>query len=75
MKTSVDIPGTALRELMKHTRAKTKRQAIVTAVTEFNQRRRMAALARHSGAFRSLLSNDAIEALEQAEPHGRRQRS
>jgi hypothetical protein len=30
----------------------------------------MAALIKHSGTFRSLLTNDEIEALENREPHG-----
>ena len=72
MKTSVDIPEDELRDLVKFTRAKTKRQAIVTAVVDYNQRRRMAALVRHSGGFRSLMTNEEIEALDEREPHGRR---
>lgn len=64
MKTSVDIPNDELRELLRFTRAKTKREAIVTAIADFNQRRRMAALVKHSGTFRSLMTNEQIEALE-----------
>jgi len=75
MKTTVDIPDDELRDLVGFTRARTKRQAIVTAIEEFNRRQRMAALVRHSGAFRSLLPNDQIEALEEREPHRRRGRS
>jgi Arc/MetJ family transcription regulator len=45
MKTTIDIPERSLREAMKHTGAKTKRAAVVTAVDEFNRRRRLAALA------------------------------
>jgi hypothetical protein len=70
MKTTVEIPDDELRDLVRFTRAKTKRAAIVTAIADFNQRRRMAALTRHSGTFRSLLTNDQIEALENREPHG-----
>jgi hypothetical protein len=71
MKTTVDIPDRQLRDLVRFTRAKTKRAAIVTAIEDFNQRRRMAALVKHSGTFRSLPTNDGIEALESREPHGR----
>ncbi|MGD0948416.1 MAG: type II toxin-antitoxin system VapB family antitoxin [Candidatus Binatia bacterium] len=70
MKTTVEIPDDELRDLVRFTRAKTKRAAIVTAIEDFNQRRRMAALIKHSGTFRSLLTNDEIEALENREPHG-----
>ena len=71
MKTSLEIPDDELRDLVKFTRAKTKREAIVTAITDFNRRRRMAALVKHSGAFRSLPTNEEIEALEAREPHAR----
>lgn len=71
MKTTVEIPDDELRDLVRFTRAKTKRAAIVTAIEDFNQRRRMAALVQHSGTFRSLLTNEDIEVLESREPHGR----
>lgn len=45
MKTTIDIPEKLLAETIKHTGAKTKRDAVVTAVSEFNRRRRLASLA------------------------------
>ena len=48
MKTTVDIPDDELREAMRHTRATTKREAIVTAIAQFNRRRRMAALVKQA---------------------------
>jgi len=45
MKTTIDIPDKSLREAIKHTGAKTKRDAVVTALTEFNRRRRLEELA------------------------------
>ena len=45
MKTTIDIPEKLLAETIKHTGAKTKRDAVVTAVIEFNRRRRLGALA------------------------------
>jgi len=71
MKTTVEIPDAELRDLVKFTRAKTKREAIVTAIVDFNHRRRMAALIKHSGTFRSLPTNEEIEALEAQERHDR----
>jgi hypothetical protein len=41
MKTTIDIPEKALKEATRHTGAKSKRDAIVTAVEEFNRRRRL----------------------------------
>jgi Arc/MetJ family transcription regulator len=45
MKTTIDIPDMLLREAIKHTGAKTKRDAVVTAVDEFNRRRRLEEMA------------------------------
>ncbi len=74
MKTTVEIPDDELRDLVRFTRAKTKRAAIVTAIEDFNRRRRMAALVKHSGTFRTLRTNDEIEELEYREPYQRRER-
>jgi Arc/MetJ family transcription regulator len=41
MKTTIDIPDKELRDVMKHTRAKTKREAVVAAVSEYNRRCRV----------------------------------
>ena len=64
IKTTVDIPDKTLREAMKFSKAKTKREAILAALDEFNRKRRMAALVKHSGTFTSLMSNDEMEAME-----------
>ena len=45
MKTTIDIPDASLREAIKHTGAKTKRDAVVTALEEFNRRRRLEEMA------------------------------
>jgi len=45
MKTTIKIPEKSLEEAMRHTGAKTKRDAVVTAVEEFNRRCRLAELA------------------------------
>lgn len=65
MKTTIDIPENELRDAMRFTKAKTKREAVVTAIEDFNHRRRMAELIRYSGTFTSLMTNDEIEALEE----------
>ena len=64
MKTTVDIPDKLLAEAMRHTRAKTKREAIVTAIEDFNRRKRMAELIEYSATSDTLMSNKEIEALE-----------
>jgi len=49
MKTTIDIPSGALRDAFRFTGAKTKRAAVVTALEDFNRRRRMAEAAKVLG--------------------------
>jgi Arc/MetJ family transcription regulator len=64
MKTTIDIPEKELEEAMRFTGAKTKREAVVRALEEFNRRRRVAELVKHFGTFRSLATNEEIEAKQ-----------
>ena len=64
MKTTVDIPEHLLKDALRFSKASTKREAIVTAMEDYNRRKRMAELIKYSGTSATLLSNDAIEALE-----------
>lgn len=64
MKTTVDIPEHELRDAIRFTRARTKREAIVTAISEFNRIRRMAELIEHSGSFESLMPHEDMKELE-----------
>ena len=65
MKTSIDIPETMLKEAMEITGAKTKREAILTAVVDFNRRARMAALVRHLGTCDNLISPAELNELRE----------
>ena len=67
MKTTIDIPDRVLEEVLVHTGAKTKREAIVTAVEDFNQRRRTAALVRHLGTCTDLMTPEELECLRSSE--------
>lgn len=51
MKTTVDIPIEYISEAMRFAGAKTKREAILACVTEYNQRHRMAELVKCLGTF------------------------
>jgi hypothetical protein len=66
MKTSLDIPKKELTDLLRYNRSKTKREAIVTAVKEFNRRKRMAALVRHAGTSKTFMTADQLLKLRQA---------
>ena len=63
MKTTVDIPENELSDAIRFTGARTKREAVVTAIAEFNRRRRVAELADYAGTCPDLLTVD--ELLEQ----------
>ena len=63
---------------MRFTKAKTKREAVVRVLEEFNRRWRMAELVKYSGTFSdSFPTNDQIEAVDVKRdlgPYGRRSR-
>jgi len=60
MKTTVDIPDKELTDAIRFTKAKTKREAIVTAIQEFNRRKRMAELTKHAGTCKDLISAEEL---------------
>lgn len=67
MKTTIDIPENELRDAMRFTRAKTKREAVVKVLEEFNRRRRMGELVKYAGTFSDAFpTNDEIEAVDAA---------
>ena len=65
MKTSVDIPEEELEDAMRFTKARTKREAIVTAIAEFNARRRMAELSRYAGTCDQFMTVAQLQAHRQ----------
>ncbi|OFW42676.1 MAG: hypothetical protein A3J29_10315 [Acidobacteria bacterium RIFCSPLOWO2_12_FULL_67_14b] len=67
MKTTVDIPENELKDAMRFTKARTKREAVVKVLEEFNRRRRMAELVKYSGSFSDRFpTNEEIEAVDAA---------
>jgi hypothetical protein len=67
MKTTIDIPDDELRDAIRFTKARTKREAVVKVLEEFNRRRRMAELVKYSGTFSDAFpTNDNIEAVDAA---------
>lgn len=61
MKTTIDIPDAALADAMRYTGAKTKREAVVKALEEFNRQQRVKDLVANFGTL-DFASNDEIEA-------------
>jgi len=65
MKTTVDIPDAELEELIRHTGARTKRDAILTAISDFNRRKRLEKLAEQFGTFDSFMSLEELLRLRE----------
>lgn len=62
MKTSIDIPEQCLAEAMRYTGAKTKREAVVKAMEEYNRQQKVEAFLKMAGTCPDFPSNDELEA-------------
>ena len=51
---------------MRFTNATTKREAVVTALTDYNRRQRMAALTKHLGTCRNLITPDELKVMRES---------
>ncbi len=60
MKTTIDIPDDALEEIMRLTKAKTKKEAVVTAIREFNRRRKLEQVLGSLGTFEDVMTRDDL---------------
>ena len=65
MKTTIDIPDEDLKEAIKHTGAKTKRDAVVYALKDFNRRHRLAKLAKMLGTFKDFMTQDELKTMRE----------
>ncbi len=63
MKTTVDIPESELADAIRFTHAKTKREAIVAAIRDFNRRKRMAELVKYAGTCDEMTSVEELRSL------------
>ncbi len=62
MKTTIDIPEKELKAAIRFTKAKTKREAVNAAISEFNRRMRAEEVIKTFGTFKSLPTNEELEA-------------
>ena len=62
MKTTIDIPEMALADAMRFTGAKTKREAVVKVIEDFNRRQRVENFLKLAGSFPDFPTHDEIEA-------------
>lgn len=61
MKTTIDIPETDLKDAMRFTRAKTKREAVVSILSEFNRRQKMAQIVeKYAGTCKNLMTHEEL---------------
>jgi Arc/MetJ family transcription regulator len=66
MKTTIDIPDKLLRETIKRTNAKTKRDAVVTALEKFNRLQRLRELnARLKGTFVDFMTQEELKVMRE----------
>jgi len=66
MKTTIDIPDKLLRETIKRTHAKTKREAVVTALEKFNRLQRLRELnARVKGTFVDFMTQEDLKIMRE----------
>jgi Arc/MetJ family transcription regulator len=66
MKTTIDIPDKLLRETIKRTNAKTKRDAVVTALEKFNRLQRLRELnTRLKGTFVDFMTQDDLKVMRE----------
>jgi Arc/MetJ family transcription regulator len=66
MKTTIDIPEKLMSEAIRLTGAKTKKQAILTAVEKHNRLQRLAALnARIRGTFKDFMTQDDLKIMRE----------
>jgi len=62
MKMTIDILDSELEDVIRFSGAKTKREAVVTAVAEYNRRGRLAELTRHAGTCSGLITAEELQA-------------
>jgi Arc/MetJ family transcription regulator len=65
MKTTIDIPNQDLEEVIKHTKAKTKRDAVLQAIRDFNKRKRLSELAEILGTFKEFMTQADLEKMRE----------
>ena len=67
MKTTIDIPDKVLKEAMRNSKSSTKREAVVTAIEEYNRRFRLRRLADSFGKSTTFMTHDELMAMREAD--------
>jgi uncharacterized protein VirK/YbjX len=67
MKTTIDIPDQELRDAMRYTGARNKREAVVTALVDFNRRQRLQRLTEQFGTFDEFMTQEELQQMRKGE--------
>jgi len=59
------IPDNELRAAIKHTGSKTKREAVVIALKNFNKRQRLATLVKMLGTFKDFMTQEDLKVMRE----------
>lgn len=65
MKTTIDIPEKELYEAMRYTGARSKRDAVVAALVDFNRRQRLQLLSQQFGTFDDFMAQDELRRIRE----------
>jgi Arc/MetJ family transcription regulator len=65
MKTTIDIPDKELRDAMRYTGARSKREAVVAALVDFNRRQRLQRLTQQFGTFDEFLTHEELRRMRE----------
>jgi hypothetical protein len=63
MKTTIDIPEEEMDQLLRNTRAKTKKKAVLEAVVDFNRRKRLVRVAKMLGTFHDFITPEELRRM------------
>lgn len=65
MKTTIDIPDKLLRAVKKHSKAKTKREAVLAAMEEYERRRKVKELINMLGKSDTFMTHEELMAMRE----------
>ena len=65
MKTTIDIPERELREVMHNTGEATKREAVVTAIEDYNRRKRLEQLVKEFGTMTHFMTQEELARMRE----------
>ena len=63
MKTTIDIPSKELHDLLSFTHARTKKDAVLLAIREFNRKNKMKCLSSMLGTFKDFMTQEELSTM------------